>query len=102
MSVDTCNPEIEVCDSEKYTAIQGEFSSTVWIGTIAVVQTILPLILRYVAVSDAVSSSSSTLYKYSWAGWVYGHLLIDGLLMILWPLTYFQIDVLYGFYLSYY
>ena len=93
-----------MCYPEKYTAIQGKFSSTVVIGTIAVVQTILPLILRYVVVSDAVSSSSSTLYKYAWAGWVYGHLLIDGLLMILWPFSYIPIerDVFYSFYLSYY
>ena len=48
-------------------------------------------------------SSSSVLYHYTWAAWVYSDILIYGIfLMSLWPLTYFHIPIVINFYLTFY
>ena len=47
-------------------------------------------------------TSSSSIYKYAWAGWVYSHIFIDGVLTLFWPLSYTNGTFFKTFYLDYY
>merc|ERR1712187_97333 len=100
--LDACNPEVEECNTILLEENYGSSSAALALGVVAALKTLTPLILRYTAASSSVTSSSAQTTAYAWAGWVYGNLLIYGILMILWPLTYFQIEVLYSFYLTWY
>ena len=61
--------------------------------------TILPIIYRYAIVSTEVTSSLNVFYSITWGIWVYSYLLLYGLLLLLWPITYFNVRVITDFYL---
>ena len=80
--------------------MRGSILPTIWIGIVVLLKAILPIIYRYAIVKTEVTNSSNTLYKVTWGIWVYSYLALYGLLMILWPITYFNVKVIDNFYIA--
>ena len=103
---DTCNPSIEQCPSSssifEVEEPAGEFRATVALGVIALINTILPIVMTKGTLGTTISTSLSMTFQYAMSFWRLGNMAIWGLLTMLWPLTYFNIDVVYDFYLTYY
>ena len=80
------------------TEVMGDMNSTVILGMIALFQAVTPLFL-----SQYMESSTAITYNdYAWSSYTIGNMFIWGFLAVLWPLTYFKIDIIYTFYLAYY
>ena len=91
-----CDPNIELCYDILFVPYPVSIKSTVWLGMIALIRSVLPVILYNVA---EAKDSSSSIYTNAWKFWLATNSLIFGFLTLLWPMTYFEI--LIDFYLAY-
>ena len=79
---DSCDPLIDECVLVSTETIYdyGSRSASVWIGVIALVKALTPLILNLTATPSSPN--------YATYGWWVGNLLVYGVLSLLWPWTY--------------
>ena len=77
--VETCNPDIENCESARTLVDSGSYEATIGLGVIALLKFVVPIFLK--------QSSSTSIYAMS--VWYISNSLIWGLLTTLWPLSYF-------------
>ena len=93
-----CDSTIEVCTRLVEHIVKGEIEPTIWLGILALLKTVTPAILRAFFVEE--QNSESTFYKYGWAIWQISNMIIFGFILLLWPMSYYQITVLTDFYLA--
>ena len=97
-----CDPEFELCKQEwndsmwdnwEYTPSDGDLAVIIQ-GSLGVVNVALPILLWYLYQNGGDRLVEESLFWYTWyIGWI-THAALWGGIVILWPLTYLDVDVL--------